>query len=198
VPKSWSRGLEFEFAMAPTSYFDFAITASFNDSQLRSTLTSTDSVGNVSVVSGIQEGNRLPSVPKYQGAAAVTFHKPLASGLQGAVTGVYNHVGSRYTLIDDLAAGFGTVNLNSFAPNNIGGPYTQDTFTFNPLMPAYDLFNLRFSVSRGLWEAALFINNLTDERALLALDRERGTRARVGYLVNPPRTFGLTLAFTVY
>jgi iron complex outermembrane receptor protein len=39
---------------------------------------------------------------------------------------------------------------------------------------------------------ALFGNNLTDERAFLALDRERGTRARIGYLTNQPRTFGLT------
>ena len=39
---------------------------------------------------------------------------------------------------------------------------------------------------------ALFLNNLTDERAFLALDRERGLRARVGYLTNPPRTFGIS------
>ena len=41
------------------------------------------------------------------------------------------------------------------------------------------------------------INNLFDERALLALDQERGTRARVGYLVNQPRTFGLTTRVNV-
>ena len=38
---------------------------------------------------------------------------------------------------------------------------------------------------------AFFVNNVTDERALLALDQERGTRARVGYLTNQPRTFGI-------
>lgn len=31
-----------------------------------------------------------------------------------------------------------------------------------------------------------------DERALLSLDQERGTRARVSYLVNQPRTIGVT------
>jgi iron complex outermembrane receptor protein len=40
---------------------------------------------------------------------------------------------------------------------------------------------------------ALFGNNLTDERALLALDQERGTLARVSYLTNQPRTVGITL-----
>ena len=73
---------------------------------------------------------------------------------------------------------------------------SQENFiTFNPLLPAYDLVNLRVGVSRASWEAALFLNNLTDERALLALDRERGTRARVGYLTNQPRTLGLSLSF---
>ncbi len=41
---------------------------------------------------------------------------------------------------------------------------------------------------KGRWDLALFCNNLTDERAFLALDRERGTRARIGYLTNQPRT----------
>jgi iron complex outermembrane receptor protein len=42
------------------------------------------------------------------------------------------------------------------------------------------------------WDIALFANNLNNERALLALDQERGTRARVGFLVNQPRTFGIS------
>ena len=45
---------------------------------------------------------------------------------------------------------------------------------------------------RDTWDLALFVNNVTDEIALLALDQERGTRARVGYLTNPPRSFGIT------
>ena len=44
-------------------------------------------------------------------------------------------------------------------------------------------------------DIALFVNNVTDERALLALDQERGTLARVGYLTNPPRSFGLSANF---
>jgi iron complex outermembrane recepter protein len=195
VPKSVSAGGEVELTAAPNRYFDFALSGTFTNSELRSTLTSTDEDGVVSVVSGIEDGNRLPSVPEVQIAAAVTFHKPLRRGADGFFTTTYNHVGSRYTQIDDYATGVGTVDLNSFAPNTIGGPLTQSTFTFNPLLPAYDLVNLRVGVTRASWEAALFLNNLTDERALLALDRERGTRARVGYLTNQPRTLGLSLSF---
>jgi iron complex outermembrane receptor protein len=110
-------------------------------------------------------------------------------------SGSYSYVGTRYTQIDDLAAGFGTVNLNSFSPNSIGGPFTQPTFTFDPEMPAYSLVNLRVGMRRPTWDLSVYLNNLTDERAFLALDRERGTRARVGYLTNPPRTLGISLAF---
>ena len=39
----------------------------------------------------------------------------------------------------------------------------------------------------------VFVNNLFDENALLSFDRERGGRARLGYAVSQPRTFGVTL-----
>ena len=147
------------------------------------------------VVSGIEEGNRLPSVPEFQGNAAATFRWPLRNGAQGFVTGSVAHVGSRFTQIDDHVANIGTVNLNSFGANTIGGPLTASTFTFDPELPAYTLANLRVGLTRANWNVAAFVNNVTDERALLALDRERGLRARVGYLTNQPRTFGLTLGF---
>jgi iron complex outermembrane receptor protein len=78
----------------------------------------------------------------------------------------------------------------------IGGPLTQSTFRFDPELPAYSLVNLRVGMTRQDWEIALYANNLTDERAFLALDRERGTRARVGYLTNQPRTVGVSLRFS--
>ena len=52
--------------------------------------------------------------------------------------------------------------------------------------------NLRLGVLKGKWDTALFVNNLTDKRALLALDRERGLRARISYLTNQPRTIGIS------
>ena len=60
-------------------------------------------------------------------------------------------------------------------------------------MPAYDIVNARIGVKQEKWDFSLYGNNLTDERAFLALDRERGTRARIGYLTNQPRTFGTSL-----
>lgn len=192
VPEATSAGLEIELAAQPTPWFDFALSASYTDSELGSTLTSTDAQGNVSVVSGIREGNRLPTVPEFQGAAAATYRWEMGKTTAGYFTGTYQHVGSRFTQIGDQAAGFGTVNLLAFAPNNIGGPLTQSTFTFDPELPSYDILNLRLGVLTGAWDLAFFVNNVTDELALLSLDQERGTLARVSYLVNEPRTFGFS------
>ena len=195
VPKSVSQGAEIELAATPNRYLDFAVSATFTDSELRSTLYSTDETGAQNVVSGIEDGNRLPSVPRFQAAAAVTLRQPLRQGAQAYLTGTYHHVGSRLTQIDDHVEGLGVLDLTSFEENTIGAPLTATTFNFDPLMPAYNLVNLRLGLTRANWEAALFVNNVTDERALLALDRERGTRARVGFLTNQPRTVGVTLGF---
>jgi hypothetical protein len=45
--------------LSPNDRFDFAVSAGYNDSTLRSTVTSTAPDGTVSVVSGIKEGNRF-------------------------------------------------------------------------------------------------------------------------------------------
>ena len=190
VPKARSRGVEAEFEVAPNRNFDFAISGSYNDSELRSTLSSTAANGAVSVVSGIEEGRRLPSVPRFQVAAAATYQWQMQGQSLGYSTGSYQHVGSRFTQVGDQY--LGTLDLLSFGANTIGGPLTQSTFTYDPELPAYDIVNLRVGVRREKWDVSLYANNVTDERALLAFDRERGTRARIFYLTNQPRTFGFT------
>ena len=192
VPKALSQGLEFELAYQPTDHFDFAISGSYTDSELKSTLTSTNAAGVSSVVGGIEDGNRLPTVPKFQIAAAFNYRWEINTNWYGYVNGTYQHVGSRFTQIGDQAPGFGVVNINSFGANSLGGPLTQGTFVFDPELPAYDVVNLRVGALGGKWDIAFFINNVGDERALLALDQERGTRARVGYLINQPRTYGIS------
>jgi iron complex outermembrane receptor protein len=189
VPKARTTGVEAEFEVAPNDSFDFAISGSFNNSELRSSFR--DPSGNI--VAGIKEGNRLPTVPEFQMAAAATYRRPAFAGV-GYLTGVFQHVGERYTQVADQATGFGRVDISGFG-GDIGGPYTQNIFTFDPELPAYDILNLRVGLLKGQWDTAVFINNVTDEIAYLALDQERGTRARVGYLTNQPRTFGVSTRF---
>ena len=81
-------------------------------------------------------------------------------------------------------------------PNTIGGPLTQSTFSYDPKLPAYSLLNLRAGWRHGQWDIAAYVNNATNELAHLALDRERGTLARIGTLTNMPRTAGITTRFT--
>lgn len=196
VPKARSRGVEFDLTAAAHKNFEISISGSFNDSKLRSSLTSTSADGTVSVVSGIAEGNRLPTVPEVQLALTATYYRPVWGSSLAYLIGTFQYVGSRYTQVGDQAEGFGTVNLLSFGANTIGRPLTATTFEFDPELPSYALLNLRLGLVRGHWDVALFGNNLTDERALLAIDQERGTRARVGYLINQPRTFGLNARFS--
>jgi iron complex outermembrane receptor protein len=194
VPKARSQGLEVEFEAAPNRHIDFAISASVNDATLRSTLTSTDPSGAVSVVSGIEKGRRLPTVPKFQLAAAATYQWEVKPGSLAYLTGTYQHIGSRFTQVGD--EDLGTLNLLSFGASTIGGPLTASTFRYDPELPGYDILNLRAGVRRDRWDVAAYINNVTDERALLSFDQERGTRARIGYLTNQPRTFGIATRFS--
>jgi iron complex outermembrane receptor protein len=209
APKAVSQGLELEITAAPSTNFDFSFAAGFNNAELRSTLYSVDTLGDSTVVSGVKSGNRLPSVPKIQLTGALTYGWDVGQGSRLSITGSFQHVGSRYTAIDDQGNGvclagvttcpFGTVDMTKFEVDEggatIGGPLTQDVFRFDPLLPAYTLLNMRLGVRKSSWDVGLFVNNLADERAFLALDRERGTRARVGFLTNQPRTIGLSLRF---
>lgn len=186
VPDSHATGVEFELAAQPTASIELGLSASFVESKLDSTITSTNSSGATTVVAGLQDGNRMPSVPEFQMSANATYHWPVTHSLEGYVTAAYQYVGDRYTQVADQVPGFGTFNVRSF------GDPTISSFTFDPLLPAYDTANLRIGVRSEVWEAALFVNNLTDESARLGLDQERGRVARVGFLTNQPRTFGIT------
>ena len=198
--KARSVGAEVELTASPNDHLDLSVSAGVNNSKLLTTFR--DTAGNV--VAGIADGNRLPSVPKFQGSAALTYGWTVSSGSRAFVSGTVQYVGSRYTLIDDQGGGvgpacagqkFGCVDINSFGANTIGGPLTQGIFRFNPLLPAYSLVNLRVGLTRQSWGLSVYLNNALDETAFLALDRERGTKARVGYLTNQPRTIGVAMRF---
>jgi iron complex outermembrane receptor protein len=199
IPSARSIGGELEFGAVVGDSFDFNVSVGYNDATLRSTLFAEDADGNPIIVSGIREGARLPSVPDWQAAIAATYQQPVTDEVTGYLTGTWQYIGSRYTQVGDDVPGFGVVplqNLPGALPNTIGGPLTQDTFVFDPLLPAYNILNFRLGARFSYFDVAFFVNNVTDERAFLALDRERGLLARVGYLTNPPRTFGLTARTT--
>ena len=193
VPHARSRGVELDYDAAPSRHFDIAFSGSYNNAELRSTVTSTDTSGNVGVVSGIESGRRLPSVPEVQGALSAIYRFDVGAGSQMYATGTWQYVGSRYTQVGDQD--LGTLDMTTL-PNTIGGPLTQSIFTYDPKLAAYSLLNLKVGLQRGPWDIAAYVNNATNELAHLSLDRERGTLARVGYLTNPPRTIGVLTRYS--
>jgi len=143
---------------------------------------------------GRRDSPRTP-VPDGPGGA----QWPLGTGRSFSFT--FQHVGSSYTQLADQEANFGLISSASPRPPGAArfipfGAPTIGEVRFDAELPDYQIGNLRFGVQADQWEAAAFINNLWDERAFLSIDRERGRSARVGYLTNQPRTYGVTLRYS--
>ena len=199
VPTARSAGVEMELFARPSVNWDFGLTASYIDAKLTSSVTSTLPGGEVVVVGGLQDGNRLPTAPKTQAAAYLGYTMPLASQRDFFANFTVQYVGSSFSQFENEQPGFG--NICTGCPNAanpyaarldaFGGPLSTSSFTFNPELPSYTIGNLRLGLKSDRWQAAFYINNLWDETAHLALDYERGRTARLGYLTNQPRTYGL-------
>lgn len=186
VPKAKSSGLEAEFAFRLTDDFDLAASASLNSAKLKSSVN--DATG--APIQGLRDGNRLPTVPKFQAAFSLNYAHELEGGWTPFANLTWQYVGDRFTQISDQENNPRTVTLFG-----TGAP-TVSTLSFPLELPDYQVVNLRGGARFGNFEAAVFVQNLTDERALLSIDRERGLRARYGYQTNQPRTVGVTLRQT--
>ncbi|PZQ65449.1 MAG: TonB-dependent receptor [Phenylobacterium zucineum] len=181
VKSARSVGFDAELNYRLTDNFDVSAAASYNDAQLTSSLT--DATGQP--IQGLRDGNRLPTVPKFQASFSVGYEREVMEGGTFFSNLTFQHVGKRYTQISDQENNPRSVPL---FPNVGGG--TAASLIFPLELPSYEIVNLRIGVRADGWEAAAFINNLGDERARLSIDRERGLRARYGFVTNPPRTVG--------
>lgn len=184
-----SIGAEFELFARPTANWDLGLSATW----VRAEITETQLNSSGAPIAGIRDGNRLPTSPEFQAAASVTYNWPISAAMEAFTNFTFQHVGSSFTQLADQEPGVGCVGCAG-GPGffNFGNP-TISSVTFDPELPSYQIGNLRFGVKQDAWEAALYVNNLWDERAFLSLDRERGFRARISYLTNMPRTFGVSL-----
>lgn len=185
VPKAHSLGIEAELGFQPADGLEFSLSGSVIDAQFDSTLP-----GALASATGIRDGNRLPSVPKFQMSATGSYEWPMGESKKGFVNASFTHVGSRFTQPADQEN-----NPRTFTH---GLPYlgasASAATTVDLELPSYQLVNLSIGVKTdsGLTVSA-YVTNLFDENALLSFDRERGGRARLGYSVSQPRTFGVTM-----
>lgn len=194
VPKARTAGVEAELFARPTPNWDVGLSATYVNARLKSSVVSTLADGSQVVVGGLQSGNRLPTAPEFQAVANAGYTLPLESGYDLFAIATVQYVGSSFSQFENEEPGFGSIGGTS--PNAArlipyGGPLTTAQINFNAELPSYTLGNLRAGIKNERWEAALYCNNLWDKTARLALDYERGRSARVGYLTNQPRTFGV-------
>ena len=130
-----------------------------------------------------------------QGAASVGFTLPLSQGPDFFSIATVQYVGSSFSQFENEQSGWGQIggagDPNAARLITFGGPLTVGQINFATELPSYTLANFRLGLKTEKWEVAAYVNNLTDEAARLALDYERGRSARVGYLTNQPRTFGV-------
>jgi len=186
VPKAHTMGVEGELTARLASGFDLGVSGSLVEAEFDSTVTD----GTGAVIGGIRDGNRLPSVPKFQISINATYTRSLTETMDGYVTASFQHVGSRYTQPSDQED-----NPRDFVSGlPFGGASGDDATTLNLKLPSYDIINLSAGVQmdNGL-DVIVYVNNVNDENALLSFDRERGGRARLGYTIGQPRTAGLTI-----
>jgi iron complex outermembrane receptor protein len=188
VPKAHSSGVEMEMVLRPTDSLELGLSGAAVNAVFDSTVRD----GTGAVLGGIRDGNRLPSVPKLQFTASLTYNFSLASR-ESYVTASWQHVGSRFTQPSDQEN-----NPRTFVHNlPFQGAAATAATTLDLELPKYNLVNLSAGMDfeRG-FSAILYVNNVTDEKALLSFDRERGGRARLGFATNQPRTVGVTLRWS--
>jgi len=182
-----TAGIEAEFSAQLFDGFEVSLAGSWVEAEFDETRPAAGG----GVLAGIRDGNRLPSVPEYQIAATAGYYFPLAIGgaTEGFVAASVQHIGSRFTQPSDQEPGAGTfVSALPFG----GAPGTDATVLDLELDP-YTIVNLNAGIEGENWALIVFVNNVTDENANLAFDRERGGRARLGFHTNQPRTIGATI-----
>ena len=185
VPEAKSSGVEIEYRSQPTDNLELSIAASVINAKFKSTVM--DATG--SVLGGLENGNRLASVPEVQLAATTTYLFPLDRG-DGFVSATVHYIGDRITQPGDQRPGEG----NYASGLAFGGASGADVTSLDLTLASYTILNFRAGVTiDNGWEAAIYMNNATDENANLSFDRERGGRARLGFRTNQPRTIGVTV-----
>ncbi len=186
VPKAHTQGIELELGANPTDSLYLSLAGSMLESEFDSTVVD----GNGNVIGGLEDGNRLASVPEYQLAATGSYIIPMSlfGGSEAVLSATVHYVGDRYTQPSDQVPGAG--DFSSGLP--FGGATGDEITSLDLNLDPYTIVNLSAGIEKETWSALLYIHNVGDENANLSFDRERGGRARLAFRTNKPRTVGVT------
>lgn len=186
VPEAHTLGLEWEFSGDITDALNVGVSGSVLEAQIDSSVAD----GTGSPFAGLQDGDRLPSVPSFQISADATYSWTLDSG-EAFINGSFQHVGNRITQPGDQ---FPALVLPATSGLAFAGATGAELLNTDPTLPGYELVNISAGVKfdNGL-DITLAVKNIFDSNPLLSFDRERGGRARTGFSIGQPRTYGVTV-----
>ena len=189
VPEAHAIGFEYEIGFSPIEGLDLFFAGSVVESEFDSTVRD----GEGTILAGLEEGNRLATVPEFEMSASAIYRwdSPL-EGAEAFVGGSIQHVGTRFTQPGDQTSTQGLPGATGLVFGGFDGTENPRELIDTEL-DDYTLFNLFAGLDFDRTNILLYINNIFDENAQYSFDRERGGRARLGIHVGQPRTIGMTV-----
>ena len=197
------KGIDGDFTWVATDNLIISGAFSFIDTELTSI---NDQLNGIAP----PKGSRLPYSAEFSGNLQAQYFYHIAKDMTGYINGSISYTGERlagmsmdaYITEDATKLIYGTGSglsiekeADVFAGTNFkdsngetfaGGRYVQDS---------YVLANISFGVTNDEWKAELFIDNLTDESAILYIDTQQYTPKVVS---NRPRTIGFRFSYDFY
>lgn len=168
IGRASSKGLEAEITLTPVADLTFGLNGALNRAKV-TRLTAAEAV-----ISGAELGARLAS-PKVQGAFFGTFGYRLGGAARGFSAFQIQHVGS-------FPNGFPNTPGTAGVPSPLFG--NTDSYTY---------VNLQTGVSIGRIETTLYVENLTNSRAVTYIHPEAFVYSRDAIL--RPRTLGVRFKY---
>ncbi len=142
-------GIEFEAHARPIERLDLALTFGRTIARLTK-----DKPVNPGLNASGYEGDRLPQVPERSASFSVDYSWPLANDRSLGVYSNYQYVGKSQNL------------FSPFLANTVTGARTTAPDPGFAYMPAYSVVDLRVSLQSARWSAALYANNVGNERGI--------------------------------
>ena len=197
------KGIDGDFTWVATDNLVISGAFSFIDTELTSI---NDQLNGIAP----PKGSRLPYSAEFSGNLQAQYFYHIAKDMTGYINGSISYTGERlagmsmdaYITEDATQLIYGTGSglsiqkeADVYAGTNFkdsngetfaGGRYVQDS---------YVLANLSFGVTNDEWKAELFIDNVTDESAILYIDTQQYTPKVVS---NRPRTVGFRFSYDFY
>ncbi len=155
-------------------------------------------------------GASLPYSAEFSGNIRARYFFELNDGYEGYINGSVSYTGERlagmamdaYVTEDATRLIYGTgsgLSIQKEADVYAGASFTDsngDVFQGGRyIQDSYAIANVSVGITKDDWKAELYIDNLTDESAILYIDTQQFTPKVV---TNRPRTMGLRLSYDFY